>query len=814
MRGRLSRAEFYRHPAQVLLALVGIAAGIAVVTGVALLRQALVESLDRVSDELVGRRAVIVRHASGRIAVEEFARLALLPGAPDLAPLLRAPVRADGTRLELVGLDPFAGQPPGGDAVAVDWPGALFAATDGAPNAVATRATLDLLGADPGDQVAIEIGGSTRFVRIAGALEARSGLDRRLFVDIVEAQALANARGTISELLAPAAARDWLEAHIDADMTLVSVSQQRASARGLTRGMRANLAAMSLLALASGLFVVYSVLSFLLVRRRRTFGLLRALGMTHRCLARMLICEVLLIAAAGGLAGLVAGTVLADRLLALLAAPVAELYGQLAPITVDPDALLYALIWCAGLVAASAVTVPVLREALRIPPGRLARSVAPIPGRTRRVLALAALLIAAGLVWARVDSGLVAALGGLFLVMAGMVVVVPRAGFALIAGFGHWRRGGLAGRAMKLLLGARARLSPALAALSLSLALAVGMGMMIFGFRDVVDHWVGRLLRADGYVSIDDRALREHERVRLAGLPGVRAVSSVRRVRLADGTRVTAYELERESFAGFELLQGDPDDAWRAFDAGRAVLVSEPLARRAGLQAGDSYRLLSPAGPVCLAVAGVFRDYSSEQGFVAIPRALYRDWYGDGRYDSVGIYLDPNTPPDEFARSLDGLGWARAGWVTPAEVRQQTLAVFDRTFRISWAMALLVGLIALLTLTSALLAQGLERAREHATLRALGLVPRSLFALVTVQSFGLTVVALLAALPLAALIHAGLVTLVHPRAFGWSVPLGLPPLEPALWVVPPALALGTAAGLYPAWRIGRRPIIEHLRAER
>ena len=33
MLARLSRAFFYRHPAQVLLALIGIAAGVAVVTG-------------------------------------------------------------------------------------------------------------------------------------------------------------------------------------------------------------------------------------------------------------------------------------------------------------------------------------------------------------------------------------------------------------------------------------------------------------------------------------------------------------------------------------------------------------------------------------------------------------------------------------------------------------------------------------------------------------------------------------------------------------------------------------------------------------
>jgi putative ABC transport system permease protein len=215
-------------------------------------------------------------------------------------------------------------------------------------------------------------------------------------------------------------------------------------------------------------------------------------------------------------------------------------------------------------------------------------------------------------------------------------------------------------------------------------------------------------------------------------------------------------------------------------------------------------------------VAAVFRDYSSEQGFVAVSRALYRSWFDDRAVDSVGLYLAPGVTPEEMGRRIEEVleHDAAVQWITPGGIQRESLAVFDRTFRISWALALLVGLIALVALTSALLAQGLERSREHATLRALGLTPRGLFGLVTVQSAGLTAVALVTALPLAVLIHYALSLLVQPRAFGWSLPAGLPPTEPMLWVVPVALVLGTLTGLYPAWRIGRRPVVDHLRAGR
>ena len=813
MLARLSRAFFHRHPAQVLLALIGIAAGVAVVTGVALLRGALVESLDAVSAELVGEQALVVRHPSGRLDVDTYAKLARRPGAPDFVPVLRAPVRVKNQRLEIVGVDPFSGirTLTGTDGAGLS--AALFAADDGVPAALASRSTLALLDVEPGAVVALD--GSGRSVRLSAFIEGRPGLDRRLLMDISLAQELLDARGWLSELLAPPEAEPWLRAQAPDELLVIPAVNQRASARNLTAGMRANLTAMSLLALATGMFVVYSVLSFLMVQRRRTFGLLRALGMTPGLLARMLIGEVVVIAAFGALAGLVAGTVLSDRLLQLIAAPVAEVYGQLPPAVTQPSPGLYIAIWLVALVAAVAVTLPVLREALQIPPGRLVRSFTVRVLPARKVLPLGLTLAAAGLLWVTLDGSLIAALGGLFLMLAGVIVMIPMTGFGLVRALAGRIASTLPGRALRLLETARGRLSPALAALSLALALAIGMGMMILNFRVAVGDWVTRLLQADIYVSMESGALAPAQVDALAALEEVEVPSTARQRRLADGTNLTAYMLPARGWKGFELLQGDSEKARVAFESGEAVLVSEPLARRRNLAVGDSVELPVSQGSVQVPVAAVFRDYSSEQGFVAVSRVLYRDWFDDPAVDSVGLYLAPGVSPEAVGRRIEALEFnGKVQWITPGGIRRESLAVFDRTFRISWALALLVGLIALVALTSALLAQGLERSREHATLRALGLTPGRLFGLVTVQSAGLTAIALATALPLAILIHYALSLLVQPRAFGWSLPAGLPPAEPMFWVVPVALALGTLTGLYPAWRIGRRPMVDHLRAGR
>ncbi len=812
MLARLSYGHFRRHPAQVLLALVGIAAGIAVITGVALLRDALVESLDAVSETLVGERGLVIRHVSGELPVERYAELARTQGAPDLVPLIRAPMRAGEERLELIGIDPWSGIRDLADREGAGLGTALFSEDESSPEVVVSRATWELLGQPENAEVELRVGGQTHRVRISSVLEGQPGLDRRMLIEIGQAQALTGMQGRITEMLAPPEAEDWLASQLGNDLLLIDSATRKTSAGDLTRGMRANLTAMSLLALATGLFVVFSVLSFLLVQRRARFGLLRALGMTPAMLARMLSGEVLLIAALGGLLGLLAGTLLADRLLLLVAPPVAEVYGRFAPVTTQPSLWLYFGIWALGLFSALAVTVPVLREALGIPPGRIMRSVAARHWPLWRIVVLAVLLLSSGLLWIALDASLVAGLGGLFLGLAGLVTLVPAVGFGLIGAIAGMRSRTLAGRALRLLQSARTRLSPALAALSLALALAMGMGMMILGFRATVGDWVERLLRADLYVSQPGRPFSESEVEQIANLEGAETVLSLRRFELVDGTSVTAYSLSEQAWLGFELIQGDPSEAWRQFDQGEAVIISEPMARARGLSAGDRVELISPRGLSRIPVAGVFRDYSSEQGYVAISRTLYQRWYEDRLHDTVGVYLAPGVEAEQFLPRLSAVGLEDPDWYTPALIQRETLAVFDRTFRISWALALLVGLIALVALTSALLAQGLERAREYATLRALGLPPGRLLQLVTVQSTGLTIVALAAALPLAILIHLALSLVVQPRAFGWSLPVGLPPLEPVLLVFPIALLLGTLTGLYPAWRIGQRPISSHLRA--
>jgi putative ABC transport system permease protein len=358
-----------------------------------------------------------------------------------------------------------------------------------------------------------------------------------------------------------------------------------------------------------------------------------------------------------------------------------------------------------------------------------------------------------------------------------------------------------------MLIQGRQRLMPALAALSLALALSAGIGMMVLGFRVAVDQWVDQLLRADVYVTSHDVALDGASMDAVAQWPGVAAVTSVRQVTLSNGLTLLAYDLNDAAWRGFHWLAGDPDQARQAFMAGEALIVTEALARRQGWRLGEIIDVPSPSGPLRLPMAGIYQDYSSDQGALAMAGTRYRQHWPDDQRDSLGVILHPETSAADLRAWLDDRPedplHQGVTLTTRDAIREQTMAVFDRTFRISWAMAVLVALIASVALISALLALGLERARDYATLRALGMDQAHLRRFVRWQTTALAGTAALLAVPMAMVIHVVLSQVIQPLAFGWRIAFNLP-MVPLALMFGLALGLGLMAGLYPGWAIARR----------
>ncbi len=166
------------------------------------------------------------------------------------------------------------------------------------------------------------------------------------------------------------------------------------------------------------------------------------------------------------------------------------------------------------------------------------------------------------------------------------------------------------------------------------------------------------------------------------------------------------------------------------------MLVSEPYAYRHGVRAGAQVRLVTDRGPREFQVAGVFHDYGTSGGALVMSRATYDRFWDDRGVTALALYAAPGVAPADLVGRLRARAAEGAPVVIRAtrDLREASLEVFDRTFRITGVLRLMIVGVAFVGVLSALMALELERGRETGLLRALGLTPRQVWAMVTAET--------------------------------------------------------------------------------
>lgn len=708
-------------------------------------------------------------------------------------------------------------------------------------------ATARELGVEPGGELEVAVAGRLRRLPVVGLLAPEDDLARRALVDmavadVATAQEVLGIVGRLTRVdlrlpegsggaRAEAEARAAVAALLPAGARLLPAGTRERGLAEMTRAFRLNLTALSLLALVCGLFLIVNSMTFSVVQRRALFGTLRCLGATRREVLAVVLGEAAGVAAAGTALGLAGGVLLARGLVVLVSRTIDDLYFALAvrELAVDPAALARGA--ALGLVATVAAALLPAREAAGVPPrSALARS--ELEGARRRSLprlaALAvALLAAGGAILAWPTQALLPAFAGLFALIVGLALLAPGATVLLMRLAAPPARrlfGVLGAMAVRGVTASLSRTGVAIAALAVAVSVTVGVGVMVSSFRGTVDRWLGQTLSSDLYVraagaggALGSPPLPPDLARRFAAVPGVERVGSIQWLELLDREglpiRLAVVSRDRADFARLDLAAGERGAAWRAFATGGGVLVSEPFAFRRGLAPGDLVELPTDRGPRRFPVAAVTVSYASDQGFVTMARPTFeRSWDSRG-LSGVSVDLAPGASADAveaaLRRAADGLALdvERRG-----ELRRASLAVFDRTFRITVVLRLLAGLVAAVGVIAALAALELERARELGVMRALGLTPGQLRGLVTAQTALMGLVAGLLSLPVGLLLAVVMVQVVNRRSFGWTMELTV---APGVLVEAVALAVGAAvvAGVVPAWRMGRVSPAEALRDE-
>ena len=824
-----------RHRWQTGLSICGIMLGVAVVVAVDLANNSARRAFELSMEQISGRTShQIIAGAEG---VDEalYLELRVVRGLRNSAPVVEGRVRVAGENMTLLGLDPLAEAPfrvLTGSAASAD----IRALLTGQDTILMAAASAQRLGLGVGATLPLSVAGREYSARLVGLIEHDNpaAVDGLLVADIATAQELLGRIGRLDriDLILSRAQAQALDERLPAGVRLVQAAGRSAALGRLSSAFHTNLSAMSLLALLVGGFLIYNSMIFSVLQRRALLGNLRVVGITRGELFRLVLLEAAVIGLVGTLLGLAGGVLLGQGLVRLVTRTINDLYFVLTvnQLAISPLLLLKGLLL--GLLATLVAALGPAWEAAATRPQRASRR-SVIERRSHRavpwLLSSGSLLILCGLLLVEVPSRhLVLGFAALFLVLFGYALLVPALVPAvtrlllplLKLGFGGIGR--LAARGISATL---SRTGPALAALTLAVAATVGMGIMVESFRATLADWLGQTLQGDIYLSIPHSAssaagtpLPADTPQQVRALDGVEQISMGRQVRVetaAGAVNLLAITMAEASYRGFRFKGETLAGLWSGFDKGELILVSEPYAYRHRLAPGDKLALMSPTGYREFTVGGVFFDYGSDRGMLVMEGRHYARLWQDPHVATIGVFLQSGADPQKVLRALrtelSGLD-PRLRVRANREIREYSMAVFDRTFTITRVLRLLVIGVAFVGILNALMALQLERAKEHAILRATGMTPLQLMGQISLQTGLLGLMAGLFALPLGWLMGDLLIRVINLRAFGWTLQQILPGgvLADALLL---ALLAALLAGVYPGLRMARTTPAAALREE-
>lgn len=824
-----SMQELRHHPWRNASAVVAVMLGVALAFAVHLINASALAEFSSAVSSVNGQPDVSLRARQGPLDDRLLEQVAAHPGVALASPVLEVTTqvldaRGQPVQVKLMGVDALvvAGLSP-----------ALMPVVEGTNANRLDLFALDAVFLNPAASQALQGANSLQVpggaLRVAGRVSAPGA--PLLVMDVAAAQERMARPGQLSRIdlrLAPGARTDEVLAGLALPDHVIAQRPEQSGERvsNLSRAYRVNLTVLALVALFTGAFLVFSVLSLSVARRQPQFALLGVLGLSGGERLRLVLAESALLGLLGSALGVALGTALAALALRLLGGDLGGGYftGESPPLLWSPlAALVYGLL---GVAASLVGGWWPARATARMAPALALKGLgAPAPrGGRRHVLALALIALAAALAWAPPVAGIpLAAYVSVGLLLVGGIAALPLAVGWLL----DWIAPHVSRRTLPLLAVERSRRLRETAAVATSgvvasLALSVALTVMVASFRDSVTQWLDAVLPAPLYVRSvggvgDSSHLPDDLVAAISRVPGVARADPLRATPVQlDPARPAVVLLSRPLIAVPGAMLGLPlvDNPLPAPDAREGervvrVYVSEAMVDLYGATSGGWLDGLAMAFAEPQArgtrffVAGVWRDYARQHGSVVMDRDDFVRLTGDARVNDLALLLTADAREDEVRERIrveaERLGVIdQIQFASASQIRTGSLRIFDRSFAVTvWLQAVAIG-IGLFGVAASFSAQVLARRREFGLLAHLGLTRRQILGVVALEGLAWTLLGALTGLALGLAVSLVLVHVVNPQSFHWTMDLVLP------WARLLALcAAVVVAGTLTAWLAGQ-----------
>ena len=791
----LSWPELRHHPWRNFAALLAVTLGVALAFSVQLINQSALSEFSSAVRSVNGQPDFELRGQRGGFDEMLYARVAAHPQVALASPIVELDTYAfdaHGERvpLHLIGIDPLVAAP-------------LSPALLPQPDSANDRAALF----DPRsiylNASARQRLGDARVLRVqtpngSAELQARghvtaSGLALAV-MDIAGAQETFGWLGRLSRIdvrLKPGADRERVlrELALPEGMRAAAPDEAAQRASNVSRAYRVNLTVLALVALFTGAFLVFSILSLSVAKRQGQLALLGVLGLSARERLTLVLAESAILGLVGSVLGLALGTALASLGLRVLAG---DLGGGYFP-GVAPSlqfhagaAIVYGLLGVGAAVIGGWLPA---RSAQHLAPAQALKGLGSAESHAG-VAWLGPLLLFASIALALlppVAEVPLFAYASVACLLLGGIACVP-AGVALLLKAIAPPAHPLALLAIERARYQRHTATIAVAGVVASLSLAVALTAMVASFRDSVTRWLDVVLPADLYARAGaSAAAGDVVTLPSAVVSGAARVPGVTRV---DTQRVSYVVIDpkRPAVALIARRLPDPDKALPLVGelasaplGETAAYVSEAMVGLYGAAPGTRLQLPLPNGQrVPVFVRGVWRDYARQHGAVVVQAQDYVRWTGDERVNDMALWLQSGTNASAVEQAIralattQGLDGTLIEFAAPGEIRAISLRIFDRSFAVTYWLQAVAIAIGLFGIAASFSAQVLARRKEFGLLAHLGLTRRQVLAIVAVEGAVWTSAGALLGLLLGIAVSVVLVDVVNPQSFHWTMDLLLP----------------------------------------
>ncbi len=601
----------------------------------------------------------------------------------------------------------------------------------------------------------------------------------------------------------------------------------------LSRAYRVNMTVLSLVALFTGAFLVYSVLTLAVAKRAQQFALLGVLGLSARQRMQLVFIEASVLGLVGAALGVALGTALAALGLKALGGDLGGGYfsGATPPLQWSMwAALVYgALGWISAVVGAWWPA----RAAQQLPLAQTLKGLgAAHTAQSKPRLALFLVALGAIFSWAPPLFGLpIAAYLAVALLLVGGMGLLPFGVSQIYDALSPW----VAARALPMLAVERARRMREVAVVAVSgvvaaLSLGVALTVMVSSFRVSVSSWLDTMLPAPLYARLTSSTqtaqglyFSPEMLKRLATLPDVARIEGLRLRNLSvDASQPEVQLIARPIDLGnaAKVLPLVGDVSAPPVRGAIALFVSEGMLQLHNAIPGQIYdqkwllagilpaqsatEFIANMNPPVFYIAGVWRDYVRQFGSVVIDQAQYAKLSGDARINDIAIWPRANADVATLQKqvrqqfSADSAIANLVEFASSAEIRNISLKMFDRSFAVTYwlqAVAIAIGLFGIATSFSA---QVLARRKEFGLLAHLGLTRAQILRVVALEGAAWTAMGAIAGCVLGLLVSLILIHVVNPQSFHWTMDMSIPWLR--LMYLAAAVML---AGTLTAWFAGR-----------